>query len=92
MQKEHRDIIRKNWVRLSEETPFPQILTHLFQEKIINKATVEDILWEKPTHRNWAFLDCLQRSGPEAFHAFIRALKNCHRQDLVDLLENGTSF
>ena len=87
MQKEHKERIRRNWVRLSEETPFPQVLNYLFQEKIINKTTAEDILFVKPSERNWVFLDSLQRAGPLAFGTFLQALKNCRRQDLAELLE-----
>ena len=92
MQKEHKDKIRSNWVRLSEETPFPEVLNHLYQEKIFSKTTIEDILWEKPSERNWAFLDALQRSGPVAYPVFVLTLRKCGKQDLANLLENGSSL
>ena len=91
MEKDHKDTIRRNWVKLSEETPFPQILNHLYQEKVFSKTVVEDILWEKPTQRNWAFLDAIQRSGPTAYSKFILALKDCGKEDLAKLLEYGDS-
>ena len=86
MQKEQRDNIRKNWVRLVEETPFSLVLNYLYQEKIFKKTIVEDILFKTPSERSWAFLDALQRSGPSAYTEFVLALQKCGRQDLADLL------
>ena len=87
MQKEHIEKLRRNWVRLSEETPFTLVVLYLYQEKVFNKITVEDILHERPSHRSWIFLDSLQRSGPRGFETFLQALKNFGKADVAELLE-----
>ena len=89
MQKQEKDKIRKNWVRLSEQTPFDTVCTFMYQEGIFSKTSVEDILWQRPSERPWVFLDTLQRSGPQAYTTYIQALNNCGRKDLVKLLKDG---
>ena len=61
----------------------------MYQEGVFSKTVVEDILWEKPTQRNWAFLDAIQRSGPTSYSKFISALKKYGKEDLAELLEHG---
>ena len=92
MQKQEKDSIRRNWVRLSQQTPFDTVCSFMYQEGIFSKISVEDILWQRPSERPWAFLDTLQRSGPLAYTTFIQALNNSGRKDLVELLENGESL
>ena len=92
MQSHHRETIRKNWVKLSQEAPVESLLAYFYQEGIFKQSTVQDILWEKPSQRSWAFLDNLHRSGPRAFEIFVKALKDCGKQDLAILLQDGDSL
>ena len=92
MQTEDREKIRINWVRLSQETPITNILAYFYQEGTFKKTTIEDILWERPSQRSWIFLDTLQRSGPRAFGVLVKALKECGKEDLAQLLEDGEAL
>ena len=92
MDKQHLNRLRKNWVKLVEETPFIQISNYMYQEGIFSKTSIEDIFWQRPSERPWLFLDTLQRSGPRAYSIFLQGLKNCGKEDLANLLEDGDSI
>ena len=88
MEEQHRKRIRNNYQVLSDKIPVRKLTKYMFQEGIISKGMMEDIMWCRPRDRPFEFLSTLQRRGPEAFSVFIKGQKACGSEDLVELLQD----
>ncbi|XP_031561639.1 caspase-3-like [Actinia tenebrosa] len=88
MNKEHRQILRKNRLALVEDLEPRIILNFLFQEGIFYENDLE-LVNSLPIRQEKAeqILDTLPRRGPKAFNAFYEALNSGGSQrHLADLL------
>lgn len=86
MLSQHREVIRKNCVLLNAELPCRELLHILYQDGFMSNVNVMEIMERLPSERNMFFLLLIQRKGPEAFEALVRALKTARRADLVEVL------
>lgn len=75
MDDEHRQILRQNWAKIRQDLEPIKLLPHL--GNILNEEDVERIKGvEKRQLRCDQLLGMLQRRGPDAFDAFVKALES----------------
>ena len=75
MDGEHRQILRQNWAKIRQDLEPRKLLPHL--GNILDSEAVERIRGvEERRLRCDELLDVLQRSGQEAFDAFVKALES----------------
>lgn len=88
MNKEHRNILRKNRLALVEDIEPRIIINFLFQEGIFSDNDLELVNSLSTRHdKVEKILDTLPRRGPKAFNAFHEALNsNGSQRHLADLL------
>ena len=95
MQKEDRDSLRRNFVRLVREIPVDPVVDRLFQDKILTDEQREEILSKNNSYSKARdLIATLQRRGPHAFDRFCSALVAEGKGNLANLLRNsneGTS-
>lgn len=88
MQKEHKDSLQRNYVKLVRETPVDAVTDHLYQNRILTDEQREEIL---STTNSYAkarqLIATLQRRGPHAFDGFCSALTAEGRSNLVRSLK-----
>ena len=78
----------KNFVRLVAETPVEEVVPYLREKRILSGDHAEEILYQN-TEKNKVrqLLFTLIRRGPNAFSAFVEALRSSDCTSLVELLE-----
>lgn len=87
MLKCDRDIIRQNFVHLVKEIPCKDLVPIMFEQGIFSPQVCEEILSEPLYNQSMSFLFILMRRGPNAFNAFLKALKQVNRSDIIDKLK-----
>ena len=93
MDKKHRELLRKNRLKLVQDLDATQLLNYLFQENCLSESDVDNIkVQTTPRAKAEKLLDILPRRGPQSFDVFCRALANTDGQShLVDLLKTSES-
>ena len=93
MDKKHRELLRKNRLKLVQDLDATQLLNYLFQENCLSESDVDNIkVQTTPRAKAEKLLDILPRRGPHSFDVFCRALANTDGQGhLVDLLKKNES-
>ena len=87
MQKEHRESLQRNYVKLVRETPVDVVADHLYQTGILTDEQHEAILSTTNSYSRARELRAtLQRRGPRAFDEFCSALTAEGKGNLVRLL------
>lgn len=88
MQKEHKDSLQRNYVKLVRETPVDVVIDHLYQSGILTDELKEDILQQTNSYsKTRQLISILQRRGSEAFDCFCTALAMEGKSNLVNLLK-----
>lgn len=87
MDENHRKILRQSWHKLRQDVEPRKLLSCLGD--VLDQEDVEEIRGkEKREDRCDMLLDTLQRSGPKAFGALIKALENTSQAHLAFELTN----
>lgn len=87
MDENHRKILRQNWRKLRLDLE-PRKLVFCLGD-VLDQEDVEEIRGkERREDRCDMFLDTLQRSGPKAFDALIKALEKTSQAHLALELTN----
>ncbi|XP_078596458.1 death domain-containing protein CRADD-like [Branchiostoma floridae x Branchiostoma japonicum] len=88
MEQRHRDILRRNRVKLVKNVKVQHINNFLIQEDVLTDTMVEEIMAEKTSHgRVEQLLDTLVTRGPKAFMMFCKSLEELYGWLSKDLLE-----
>ncbi|XP_019634248.1 PREDICTED: death domain-containing protein CRADD-like [Branchiostoma belcheri] len=88
MEARHRDILRRNRVKLVKTIKVQHITNFLIQEDVLTETMVEEIMAEKTSHaKAEQLLDTLVTRGPNAFMMFCKSLKESYEWLSKDLLE-----
>ncbi|CAD5110809.1 DgyrCDS173 [Dimorphilus gyrociliatus] len=89
MEKEHRDKIRKNMVRLNRDLSTDGLFLDCFLAENIFSLEMLEIIQKKSTsyEKNSAFWMQLQKSGSRAWNALFRALIDSNQSDLAEMLD-----
>ncbi|CAL1541013.1 unnamed protein product [Lymnaea stagnalis] len=91
MEQRHKDIIRRNYRKLSEEIQESIVLLckDLWTAKIISKPMMEEILEGNNTNRKraMALLDLLPTRGPYAFETFYKLAVANELHGAADILK-----
>ena len=86
MEEGQKKIIQKHFQKISHDLETKQLMSFLFQEKIITKDDMETIHSIKANQeKSEAFLLMLLRKGPSAFLALVEGLIK-HKKWLATLL------
>ena len=89
MDEEHCQILRQNWDKIRQDLMPNKLLSFLVN--VLDKDDVELIRGKERREESCdVLLDILQRSGQEAFDAFVKALKSTNQAHLaLDLAEQS---
>ncbi|CAC5402769.1 unnamed protein product [Mytilus coruscus] len=88
MQKENRDALQRNYVKLVKETPVDLVVGHLYQTGILTDELREEILQNPNTYsKTRQLISTIQRRGPHAFDGFCTALIDEGKSALVHHLK-----
>lgn len=93
MDKNHKELLRRNRERLVEDLEALSLLSYLFQEHTLSENDVDLIKAERTRSlQAEKLLDIIPRRGPQAFHNFCRALERGDGQNhLLALLKTPGS-
>lgn len=90
MQKEHKDSLQRNYVKLVKETPVDVVTDHLYQAGILTDELKEDILQQSNSYsKTRQLISTIQRRGAQAFESFCSALTLEGKSNLVNLLKSS---
>ncbi|XP_052074133.1 uncharacterized protein LOC127712016 [Mytilus californianus] len=88
MQKEHKDYLQRNFVKLDRETPVDVIIDHLYQSGILTDELKEDILQQTNSYsRTRQLISIIQRRGSEAFDCFCTALAMEGKSNMIEYIQ-----
>ncbi|XP_071806101.1 caspase-3-like [Asterias amurensis] len=93
MEQAHKDLLRKHRVRLVQDLDIAYVFDGLVEKNIFEPADYEDFEAEGKSKRkmNQRILTALEKRGPNAFDAFIWALRQHKQGILADLLDPSSS-
>ena len=93
MEPLHREVLRKKRVYLVENLKTGQLLNHLLQESILTKPDCDIIKSHRTSQeRSEELLDTLEKCGPEAYNALLRALKATNAQWIAEAIEEKEQY
>jgi len=85
-----RELLQQHWVRLMKDLSVDDLVQHLYAAKVFTESMLEEVHIKKLTRdKNFAFLTILQRRGPKALPAFLKALCDTEQEELCELLSPG---
>lgn len=92
MNETERTALQQNWVYLLENVEIERslLLDYLYKNGILTSHQKEEVMVQSLSKDKVAkLLEILQRKGPEAFQAFLDALRQTGQEHIADQLQQA---
>ena len=75
MEVNIREKLQAHWVRLIKDLFVDDLVHHLFAQKVLTEAMLEEVMRKNTTRdKNYALLSILQKRGPDTYPILLEAL------------------